>query len=100
MAKGNQAKEQITKTIIEALGDNFITIQDKKIYTWADENGERVQIAISMTMPKSQISAPEQSNDWREESSNAAPKSKTPIDISAEDRAAIEKLKKRLGIED
>lgn len=95
-AKGSQAKEQITKKIISALGNDFIAMQDKKIYTWADDGGERVQIAISMTMPKTRISIQEpiQNNDWTNDTSSS------PIDISDEDRKAIERLKEKLGVID
>ena len=57
MAKGATAKINVTKKIIEAFGSDFVTEQDKKLYVWADDGGERVQIAISMTCPKAPVGA-------------------------------------------
>ena len=45
---------QITK-LKEAFGENYIAEVDKKHYVWADDAGERVQIAISLTCPKNFI---------------------------------------------
>lgn len=51
-AKGSIAKVEVENKIREAFGSDFAGIADKKIYVWADDGGERVQIAISMTCPK------------------------------------------------
>jgi len=57
--KFSQAKESVEKQIVAAFGDAYITTQDKKIYVWADDGGEKVQIAISLTGVKNQVgSAP------------------------------------------
>ena len=55
MAKGAIAKTEVTKKIAQAFGADYIGEYDKKLYVWANENGERVQIAINMTCPKNQI---------------------------------------------
>lgn len=94
MAKGNIAKEQVTKTIINAFGDSFVGISDKKIYVEAIENGEVVQVAISLTCPKTPI---------EKNSINAVPavnstQIPTPVDISPEDKEKVQQLKKMLGI--
>ena len=52
MAQGNIAKKNVEKKIIEAFGKDYITTIDKKIYLWSEENGERIQIALTMTCPK------------------------------------------------
>ena len=57
MAKGAVAKEKVEEIIIKAFGDNYIGTQDKKLYVWANDGGEMVQIAISLTCPKNSISA-------------------------------------------
>ena len=57
MAKFAVAKENIEKLVVAALGNDYITTQDKKIYAWADDGGERVQIAISLTGVKNQVGA-------------------------------------------
>lgn len=52
MAKGNIAKQAVIDKIRTAFGADFIGEYDKKIYVLAKENGENVQIAISLTCPK------------------------------------------------
>lgn len=51
-ARGSIAKVEVENKIKEAFGSDFAGVADKKIYVWADDGGERVQIAISMTCPK------------------------------------------------
>ena len=98
MAKGNKAKEQITDLIVNALGDSFIKIADKKIYAWAqDEGNERVQIAISMTMPKVQVEAGTKTSTgaaWEDSSINT--KRNNAIELSPEDSDQVERLKAML----
>ena len=55
--RGSIAKEQVEKKIIEAFGDDYVGTIDKKIYVWSEENGERIQIAIAMTCPKTPVGA-------------------------------------------
>ena len=55
MAKGAVAKENAAKKMAEVFGSNWIGEYDKKYYIWSEENGEKVQIAISMTCPKTPI---------------------------------------------
>ena len=55
MARGNDAKNEVIKKIQSAFGEDFIGEVDKKIYVWSKENGERMQIAISLTCPKNPI---------------------------------------------
>ena len=107
MAKGQIAKEQVSAKIAEAFGEDFVGIVDKKLYVWGMENGERVQICLSMTCPKVPIeggSAPVENTtatgnfDWS--SGSAAPAPQAPVEISAEDDAQVTELMKRLGIEE
>lgn len=55
MARGANAKIQVENIIKEAFGENFAGVADKKLYVWADDGGERVQIAIAMTCPKTNV---------------------------------------------
>lgn len=50
--KGELAKEQAISIIKNAFGEDFVLIQDKKIYVNVEENGEKIQFAISLTQPK------------------------------------------------
>lgn len=107
MAKGQIAKEQVSAKIAEAFGKDFVGIVDKKLYVWGTENGERVQICLSMTCPKTPIesgTAPVANTtttgnfDWS--GGSAAPAPQAPVEISKEDDEQVTELMRRLGIED
>ena len=55
MAKGAIAKENVIKKITEAFGADYLGEVDKKYYVQAEENGEMVQVALSLTCPKTPI---------------------------------------------
>jgi hypothetical protein len=57
MARGAVAKDKVTETIAKAFGGDFVGVQDKKIYVWADDGGTRIQVAISLTCPKTELGA-------------------------------------------
>ena len=52
MAKGNSAKELVIRKIRETFQDDFVGSDGKKIYVWSSEDGEPMQVAISLTCPK------------------------------------------------
>ena len=94
-ARGTIAKEEVVKIIQKAFGENFIGEVDKKLYVQAKENGEMVQIAISMTCPKTPVAAPAKPLEWGLE---ATPIVKT--EIPQEEIDFAKNLLKNLGIED
>lgn len=55
MAKGSIAKDKLAKKMAEVFGQDWIGEYDKKYYVWCEENGEKIQIALSMTCPKTMI---------------------------------------------
>ena len=55
MARGATAKISVENVIKEAFGANFAGVADKKLYIWADDGGEKVQIAITLTCPKTNV---------------------------------------------
>lgn len=55
MARGSQAKEEVITRIKEAFKEDYIGIYDKKLYLWAREGNERVQIAVAISCPKNPI---------------------------------------------
>lgn len=57
-AKGTEAKAYAIKKIAEAFGENYVGEVDKKIYINCPENGGIVQIAITMTCPKTTVGPP------------------------------------------
>ena len=102
MARGSIAKDVIVKQLKEAFGVNFLGEVDKKIYIQAPENGEMVQIAISMTCPKTPIAvsnAPVVKNgmmNFEAEPELVAP---TPIaEVTEDERATIQDMMRRLGL--
>jgi hypothetical protein len=106
MAKGSIAKEKIQNKIAEALGQDYIGEFNKKIYVWANENGERIQIAITLTCPKEPIEIPDNlvqdDGDW---DFSDEPKAKTvavtnaaPAEITEQEKQNIADLMARLGL--
>lgn len=107
MAKGAIAKTVVAQKIAQAFGSDFVGEFDKKLYVWANENGERVQIAISMTCPKVPVgegaidfsAEPGDSLNFEDMSGAVvAPKSYEPAEISEEEKKNIAELMARLGL--
>lgn len=89
MAKrGEGAKNNVVKKIQEAFGEDFIGIKDKKIYVNAIDspNNEKLQIAITLTLPKAVV-----------ETTNFED---NPTELSSADKRKVEDLKKILGVSD
>lgn len=100
MAKGSIAKEQIAKKMAETFGADWIGERDKKYYLWANENGERIQIAISMTCPKTpvgEVGASADSNVLNFED-GATAGGETQIEITVDEKKNIADLMARLGL--
>lgn len=53
--RGSVAKEYVSKKIQETFGPAFLGIVDKKLYISVKENGENLQVAISLTCPKENL---------------------------------------------
>lgn len=120
-AKGNVAKATVIEKIKKAFGNDFITEIDKKAYVWADDGGERIQVALSLTCPKVPIevdavpaetaSVPKaaefnwggfsaQPGAWGSAaiSTPKAPEPKPAVEITQAERDRIEKLIEKLGL--
>ena len=96
MARGNDAKEKLINKIITALGSDYVGCFDKKYYFNSEENGEKVQIAISMTCPKVPVGA--ETIDFKAEpgdSLNFEDMSAAPIAGGAATSAEISEIEKR-----
>ena len=101
MAKGNIAKQVVTDKIAKIFGDDFIGEVDKKLYVWADDGGQKVQIAIALTCPKIEVecgSAPKGSDRLDFENMTPAPQDYKPAEISAEEQKQVADLMARLGL--
>ncbi len=103
MAKGAVAKANAVSLIKKAFGTDYIGEFDKKVYIWADDGGERVQLAISMTCPKVQVGAVpatpigEEGFNFEEEPT-VAPTTFEPAEVTQEEIDNITELMKKLGL--
>lgn len=98
--RGDAARQSAIATIQEAFGEGFVVYTDKKAYVNVRDgaNGEVVQLAISITMPKVPIDATAAPSTV---DPNAAPwesKQATPTELSAEDKEKVSMLIERLGL--
>lgn len=96
--RGTEAKNYVTKKIQEAFGPAFLGIVDKKLYISVKENGENLQVAISLTCPKENL---EFSTNVAPTTGEAtAPQIDAPASaqFTAKEIETIEKLMKRVGL--
>lgn len=101
MAKGAEAKANVTQRLAAAFGSDFIGEFDKKVYVWSTEGGERVQVALAMTCPKVPVGTINQSatQDFENPTvASAAPTSFEPAEFTATERKTVEDLMKQLGL--
>lgn len=107
MAKrGDAAREAVKNKIIEAFGSDFVAFLDKKIYVEAQDGpgGETLQFAITMTMPKTSVARQEGASDLPPATGDwTGPAAATPVatstEITADDKAKVAELMKKLGLE-
>lgn len=88
--RGSIAKARVIEKIREAFEGDYITTENNKTYIWADDGGERVQIAISLTCPKNFVGACEGipiTND-----------NGNTVEITDQEKHNIELLMNRLGL--
>lgn len=105
MAKGANAKVEVIKKISEAFGSDFIGEVDKKVYVWANDGGERVQIALALTCPKTFIDAVDNNPvekkedfDWSSDTVVTKPKPVQKAEITQEEQDRILTLVAQLGL--
>ncbi len=102
MAKGAQAKVNVQNIIAKAFGEDWIGEVNKKLYVWADDGGERVQISIALTCPKTPVAAPDKNfvpdNDWSIDDSSAASIPVAKVEVSDEEKKNLSDLMARLGL--
>lgn len=102
-AKGTVAKQNVVEMIKKAFGENYIGEFDKKIYVVADDGGEKVQIALAMTCPKTPVNVVNTKTlnyntglDFSDSDYVEVPKEKS--DISEDERKTVIELMKRMGL--
>lgn len=102
MPRGNIAKQNVTDMIKAAFGADYVGEFDKKIYVWADDGGERVQIALAMTCPKNPVGTVNEGElnyntgrNFEDATTIVAP---DKMDISDAEREKVRELMKKLNL--
>lgn len=104
MARGAIGKQNVINKIKQAFGADFIGEYDKKIYVWTTENGERIQIALSLTCPKVPVAISDNPTtgdfNFEDDAPNVvvAAGAYQPAEITKEERERVNDLMKRLGL--
>ena len=112
IARGNQAKEWVSKKIIETFGQDSCFEYDKKLYINTKEDGAPIQIALTLTCPKNMVgveiasenaSLPKSAFSGGLDFENmgattVAPAPTQPAEISEKERETVIELMKRLGL--
>lgn len=105
-ARGTLAKEEITKKIIDFFGQDKAFVYDKKLYINTKENGEPVQVCLTLTCPKNMVgansSAPVTTPATSAFDTVAMPTAVVepfkPAEISPEERETVQELMRKLGL--
>lgn len=101
MARGAEAKTRVIDAIREAFGNDFIGEIDKKVYVWAQEGGERIQVALTLTCPKTAVATPNGGNyNFEDEESAVTPGEvyRKPTEITEEEKKNLADLMAKLGL--
>ena len=103
MARGSEAKAKIAKKIIECFGQEHVIESGGKLYINTTENGEKIQICLAMTCPKTMVgedapvAAPSTGNAFDNFlTSNTEPFK--PAEITQEERDTVRDLMTKLGL--
>lgn len=95
MAKGATAKANLLERFKTALGQDFVGMDSdgKKAYFWSSENGERMQVCITMTVPKTPLNAESTPQDiiFTDDVTPVSP-------IGADEQATLDRLMKELNL--
>lgn len=101
-AKGTTAKANVVKKLQEVFGESWIGEYEKKYYIWAQDEGEKVQIAIALTCPKNPVetATPTLNGgfDFSGENEVVATAKFEPAEITQEEQDNIAELLARLGL--
>lgn len=103
MARGAIAKQHIVDKIKEVFGSDYIGENASKHYVWANDGGERVQIAISLTCPKTPIGTVDVTSAFGDgidfEATPVVAQTKfEPAEITQEEKDNLSELMRRLGL--
>lgn len=104
-ARGSVAKEVVIEKIKAAFGEDFAGIDEKKkLYVWANDGGEKVQIAIALTCPKTNVDfgaapAPTTGNALNfDDEDTPQPQGNSVPQMGEDEKATLDRLMKELGL--
>ena len=98
MARGAEAKTNFVKRLATALGADYIGEVDKKYYVWSTENGERIQLAIALTCPKTPVAVEGNGGDLNFDEEIDQPAAKPKKQMDEDEKATLERLMKELDL--
>lgn len=101
MAKGAESKAYVENKIREAFDKDFVGVDlsTKKIYVNCQENGETVQVAISLTCPKTPFGVVENGMNFDSLTGTAqAPDVFQPVEITNEETERVKKMMEKFGL--
>lgn len=108
MARGNQAKEWVTKKIIECFGQDQVILHDKKLYINTKEDGMPIQVCLALTCPKTMVgeaaaeaaATAQRGVDFGAFGAPAAPAPEPykKAEITPEERQTVQDLMRQLGL--
>ena len=101
MARGAVAKQIVEDKIRTAFGKDFVGIDtaNKKIYVQAEEDNEMVQIAITLTCPKTPfVTDGKVAGDGFAEGNFGEPDVYKPAEMTDNELENVRKLIKELGL--
>ena len=95
MARGSIAKTNLLEKFKTALGQDFVGMDSdgKKAYFWSTENGEKMQVCITMTVPKTPLATDSMP---KEMAFGDGPVPVSPI--SEDEQATLDRLMKELNL--
>lgn len=96
--KGQIAKQVVEDKLREVFGKDFLGIADKKVYVQAEEDGQMVQVAITMTCPKTPFITDGTAADGFPEGNFADPTEYKPAEITSDELDNVRKMIKELGL--
>ena len=93
MARGSVAKQEVENRIRCEFSDDFVGSDGKALYVWGEENGERIQVKISLTCPDVKPMVKSENFDWSEGVGPAE-----PTELTEEEKATVDTLLQKLGL--
>lgn len=95
--RGAVAKQTVENKIREAFGKDFLGVSEKKLYVQAEEDGEMVQVCLSLTCPKAPLSFGEK-NEFKAEGNFGEPDVFEPVKMTSEELEHTRKLIREFGL--